>query len=68
MPMTLGDALLLSAETLPEGWIVRVEVEKGAGWVTLLNPDGDQLDVDHDEFIANAVLDAIKIAKGEELD
>lgn len=36
----LFDAIQMAAGQLPEGWIVELCIERGAGWVELYDPDG----------------------------
>ena len=47
---------------LPEGWEIRIELERSAGTVILVNPDGDDVDYSSDhEYMAsdiNAAIDA----------
>jgi hypothetical protein len=38
----LFESLQNAAGQLPEGWIVELCVERGAGWVDLYDPDGDR--------------------------
>ncbi len=60
--MTLDTALRFAAKHLNPGWIIRIEVERGAGWVTLIDPEGEELNVEFDDRIQDAVVDAINIA------
>lgn len=62
-------ALQRAAKELPEGWIVRVEVERGAGWVDLHDPSGAftvQGLIDADDTLAAAIDRAIDRAGGGE--
>jgi hypothetical protein len=62
-------ALQRAAKELPEGWIVRVEVERGAGWVDLHDPSGAftvQGLIDADDTLAAAIYRAIDRAGGGE--
>jgi hypothetical protein len=62
-------ALQRAAKELPEGWIVRVEVERGAGWVDLHDPSGAfsvQGLIDADDTLAAAIHRAIDRAGGGE--
>ena len=47
---------------LPEGWEIRIELERSAGTVILVNPDGEDVDYSSDhEYMAsdiNAAIDA----------
>lgn len=38
----LFDSIQMAAGQLPEGWIVELCIERGAGWVELYDPDGDR--------------------------
>jgi hypothetical protein len=38
----LFDSIQNAAGQLPEGWIIDLCVERGAGWVELYDPDGDR--------------------------
>lgn len=59
----LGAAVEYAAATLPEGYIIVVQVEKGAAWVELQDPDGSVLEFPgHDEFMSEDVKDAADYA------
>ena len=61
--MRIDDLLEMAARVLPEGWSVRIEVERGAAWVKTVAPDGVEYDIDSDEAeIADLVRDAIEVA------
>ena len=55
------------ARDLPEGYELRVCLERGAGWVTLHNPDGDVLELDDlsDASLEEQVGAAIDAARNE---
>lgn len=62
--MRIDDLLEMAARDLPEGWSVRIEVERGAAWVKIVAPDGVEYDIDSDETcIAGLVQDAIEVAR-----
>jgi hypothetical protein len=62
----LNDAVEEACGELPEGWMVLIYLERGAGWVELVHPDGDMHEVHADEMsISDLVRDAIRRAKGE---
>jgi hypothetical protein len=64
--MRIDDLLEMAARDLPEGWSVRIEVERGAAWVKTVAPDGVEYDIDSDEAeIADLVRDAIEVATAE---
>jgi len=48
---------------LPEGWEIRIELERSAGTVSLVNPDGEDVDYPSDhEYMASDINDAIDSA------
>lgn len=48
---------------LPEGWEIRIELERSAGIVILVNPDGEDVDYPSDhEYMASDINDAIDFA------
>ena len=48
---------------LPEGWEIRIELERSAGTVSLVNPDGEDVDYPSDhEYMASDINDAIDAA------
>ena len=48
---------------LPEGWEIRIELERSAGIVILVNPDGEDVDYSYDhEYMASDINDAIDAA------
>jgi hypothetical protein len=59
--MTLDEAMQKAAGQLPDGWTVGVVCEKGAGWVELRDPAGDEINFDSspDKTLAEQVDDAI---------
>lgn len=68
--MAITDTLLAriedAARTLPKGYVVRIDVENGAGTVKLVRPDDSQMVVDDGEStIAEQFRDACVIAKEE---
>ena len=57
---SLSAAIERAARDLPEGWEIRVCVEQGAGWVTLINPERDEVDYyESDIGLADNVFDAL---------
>jgi hypothetical protein len=49
---------------LPEGWEIRIELERSAGTVSLVNPDGEDVDYPSDhEYMALDINDAIDAAR-----
>ena len=56
-------AVLRSCAELPEGWEIRIELERSAGTVSLVNPDGEDVDYPSDhEYMASDINDAIDSA------
>lgn len=54
---------------LPEGWEVRIELESGAGNVTLVDPYGDEKPVEVDDAsLEDKVREAVKIAVSRDED
>ncbi len=64
--MTTDDFLKQAARQLPVGWQMRVVVERNAGWVDLINPEGDEIELSPDPLIEGgfpaAVANALDIA------
>jgi len=61
--MRIDDLLEMAARDLPQGWSVRIEVQRGAAWVKAVAPDGVEYEIDSDEAdIADLVRDAIEVA------
>lgn len=59
----LNEALQTAAGTLPDGYDIIVTVERDAGRVELLGPDGDKLDFPSNrENLASSVSDALEHA------
>ena len=44
-PLSLDSAIEIAASTLPTGYVLRVVVERGAGWLELTAPNGDELEI-----------------------
>jgi hypothetical protein len=60
----LNDAVEEACGELPEGWQVCINMEHGAGWVDLFDPDGDCIEVHEDETsVPDLVREAIRRAK-----
>ncbi|MFN0130305.1 MAG: hypothetical protein ACKV19_26885 [Verrucomicrobiales bacterium] len=60
--MSLEDTINRAAGELPDGWQITITVELGAGWVELINSDGDSLDFPFAGSISEQVSDAITYA------
>lgn len=61
--MSIEDALNLAAKELPEDFIIEINVERGAGWVTLYDGHGNDVSLAGDGTISEQVEDAINQAK-----
>jgi hypothetical protein len=60
----LNDAFEEACGELPDGWMVLIYLERGAGWVELSDPDGDCIEVHEDETsVSDLVREAIRRAK-----
>jgi hypothetical protein len=42
--VTLGEIASYVAGNLPPGWTLKATIEREAGWVSLYNPDGDEVE------------------------
>lgn len=60
---TTHDAIEQAAKDLPDGWEIVIAVERHAGTVTLIDPEGDEHQVANGEGVADDVLTAIEMAK-----
>jgi hypothetical protein len=61
----LFTAIEYAARDIPEGWEVRICIERGSGWVVLFNPAGDVVDFDGDDLsVPNQVGQAVQYALG----
>lgn len=61
--MTLEEAIEMAAKDLPEGYEIKVRVERGSAWVVLCDRDGceeaiDETDMTFAEMVAAAVESA----------
>jgi hypothetical protein len=60
----LNDAVEEACGELPSGWMVLISLERGAGWVDLIYPDGRMHEVHEDETkVADLVREAIRMVK-----
>jgi hypothetical protein len=60
---TLAGEIELAARDLPDGWLIKIGVENGAGWVDLFDPLGRDVQFDGEAHpIASAVRAAVKAA------
>lgn len=71
MPKLLVDIANELARELPVGWTVQICIENGAGWVELINSEGEQVPIerfDGPEMLDRECNQALRIAKGEDPD
>ena len=60
----LNNAVEEACGELPSGWMVLISLERGAGWVDLIYPDGRMHEVHEDETkMADLVRKAIRKAR-----
>lgn len=66
--MGIGRAIDIAAGSLPDGWNIRIDVERGAAVVLLSDPEGNEeaMDVDADNRIAAEIVDAVRLARKRE--
>ena|GEM_PF-3474712 len=67
--LEIGRAAERAAEILPDGYEIRIDIERGAGTVHLIHPDGSEHYVDnHDTFSddINQAIDAAIAQQGKE--
>ena len=52
------------ARHLPDGWELRLCIGRGAGWVVLLNPEGDEVEMESstDRSLELQINDALQVA------
>lgn len=61
---TLYVAIQQAAAELPEGWTISLEIERDAGTVELIDPEGERKLIDgNDGYLCQAVDAAIEIAR-----
>ena len=61
--MDLMEIIENASSALPEGWEIRIGIEAGSAWVTLLDPEGDEVEYpSNNEFLAESVQDAVEQA------
>ena len=66
--LSIGKAINRAARDLPEGWEIRIDLERGAGVVHLTDPDGNETMSEGGELFSdqiNAAIDAARGAQGE---
>ena len=65
-PTAIGRAVNRAARDLPEGWEIRIDLERHAGVVFLIDPDGNETMSEGGELFSdqiNAAIDAARAAK-----
>lgn len=67
MDMGMNTAIKNAACNLPEGWIINIGIEKGSGWVTITDIDGEENLIDSDATLAEQVQEATDFAEKMEL-
>ncbi len=63
-PQTLEEAIQRACELLPAGYQFSLVCERGAGWLELTDPGGNELDIcgEPRDPLADQVLHAIQVA------
>lgn len=65
-PTAIGRAVNRAARDLPEGWEIRIDLERGAGAVHLTDPEGKETMIDGSgELFSDQINAAIDAAMGE---
>ena len=63
-PTSIGCAVNRAARDLPEGWEIRIYLERHAGVVFLIDPDGNETMSEGGELFSDQINAAIDAAKG----
>lgn len=64
--MSTDDAIQHACGNLADGFQIRIELEKGAGSVKLINDEGDETDMWQDETsIAQQILNAVTLSHNQ---
>ena len=63
--LSIGKAINRAARDLPEGWEIRIYLERYAGVVFLIDPDGNETMSEGGELFSDQINAAIDAAKGE---
>ena len=66
--LSIGKAINRAARDLPEGWEIRIDLERHAGVVFLIDPNGNETMSEGGELFSdqiNAAIDAARVAQGE---
>ena len=63
--LSIGRAINRAARDLPEGWEIRIDLERHAGVVFLVDPDGNETMSENGELFSDQINAAIDATKGE---
>ena len=63
--LSIGKAINRATRDLPEGWEIRIDLERHAGVVSLVDPDGNETMIENDRPFSDQINAAIDAAKGE---
>ena len=63
--LSIGKAINRAARDLPEGWGIRIDLERHAGVVFLVDPDGNETMSENGELFSDQINAAIDAARGE---
>ena len=62
--LSIGKAINRAARDLPEGWEIRIDLERHAGVVFLIDPNGNETMSEGGELFSDQINAAIDAAKG----
>lgn len=63
--LSIGKAINRAARDLPEGWGIRIDLERDAGVVFLVDPDDNETMSENGELFSDQINAAIDAATGE---
>ena len=63
--LSIGKAINRAARDLPEGWEIRIDLERHAGVVFLIDPDGNETMSEGGELFSDQINAAIDAARGD---
>jgi len=64
--LDIGRAIYRAAKSLPEGWMLHIEIEKDSGSVRVFNPDGNEILIDCGGLFSEQINAGIDFAVGAE--
>lgn len=64
MPATIGECMELAAEHLPDGYEIKISVEKHGYGVHLENPDCEGISLDGGDGARSDIIEGINLANG----